>query len=251
MPKQKGVFKVKGLLDDFSFYRSSKDGYLLRMKGGVDANRIKNDPAFVRTRENGSEFGRAAKTGKLIRSALRKLVSKAKDGRSTSRMVKLLMQVIKSDSSNPRGERQAQDGDLSLLTGFDFNVEAQLSSNILFLFSVAADRATGEVTISLPEYVPTEDIAVPQEATHMKLLYGSAEIDHPAVSYVSDLQEESWHVIDNNAIAAADLTLNVTAGSSLPIYTALGVEYGLEVNGQIYPLNNGSFNALSIVAIDV
>jgi hypothetical protein len=58
MARQKGIIKLEGTIGDVSFYKS-KDGYLAREKGGVDGDRIKNDPAFQRTRENGSEFGRA------------------------------------------------------------------------------------------------------------------------------------------------------------------------------------------------
>jgi len=39
------------------------------LKGGVSADRIQNDPAFQRTRENGEEFGRAGAADKLIRMA--------------------------------------------------------------------------------------------------------------------------------------------------------------------------------------
>ncbi len=38
-------------------------------KIGMTAERLKTDPAFLRTRQNGAEFGRAAKIGKLIRNA--------------------------------------------------------------------------------------------------------------------------------------------------------------------------------------
>ncbi len=62
MAKQIGIIKLKGKIGDLSYYKT-KDGHLAREKGGVDAERIKNDPAFERTRENGAEFGSAAKSG--------------------------------------------------------------------------------------------------------------------------------------------------------------------------------------------
>ena len=52
MARQKGIIKLEGTIGDISFYKS-KDGHLARTKGGVDAERIQNDPAFQRTRENG------------------------------------------------------------------------------------------------------------------------------------------------------------------------------------------------------
>ena len=65
MARQKGVIKLEGRIGDLSFYKSGGD-YLARAKGGVDGDRIKNDPAFARTRENGEEFGRAGKASKLV-----------------------------------------------------------------------------------------------------------------------------------------------------------------------------------------
>ena len=47
MARQKGIIKLKGTIGDVSFYKT-KDGYLAREKGGVDGDRIKNDPAFQR-----------------------------------------------------------------------------------------------------------------------------------------------------------------------------------------------------------
>jgi hypothetical protein len=55
---------LKGTIGDITFYKI-KDGHLARKKGGIDASRIASDLAFQRTRENGSEFGRAGKQGKL------------------------------------------------------------------------------------------------------------------------------------------------------------------------------------------
>ena len=64
---------MQGTLGDINFYKS-QHGYLIREKGGVNGNRIKKDPVFQRTRENGMEFGRAARAGKLLRTAVRSLV---------------------------------------------------------------------------------------------------------------------------------------------------------------------------------
>ena len=66
MARQKGIIKLQGTIGGVSFYRT-QDGYLAREKGGVDGQRIANDPAFQRTRENGNEFGRAGKGGRPVR----------------------------------------------------------------------------------------------------------------------------------------------------------------------------------------
>ena len=79
-----------------SFYKTSQDGYLAREKGGVDAERIKNDPAFERTRENGAEFGRAGAAGKLLRNALRTLIINSSDSRVASSFIDTQMIEIAS-----------------------------------------------------------------------------------------------------------------------------------------------------------
>ena len=78
MAKLRSLIKVEGTLDDLTFYKG-KEGYLVRTKGGVSANRIKSDPAFARTRENGSEFGHCATSGKILRRAVINLIADAKD----------------------------------------------------------------------------------------------------------------------------------------------------------------------------
>src|SRR5574337_125237 len=104
MARQIGLIKLKGKIDDISFYKS-QDGHLARAKGGVDGDRIKNDPAFVRTRENGAEFGSSASSGKLLRDSVRTLMQNASDGRVTSRLTKVMTQIKNLDSTSARGER--------------------------------------------------------------------------------------------------------------------------------------------------
>jgi hypothetical protein len=64
MAQQKGIIPLQGTIGNITFYKS-KDGFMAREKGSLDASRIATDPAFQRTRENGAEFGRAGKAGKF------------------------------------------------------------------------------------------------------------------------------------------------------------------------------------------
>lgn len=69
MARQKSIIKLDGTIGGITFYKS-QDGYLAREKGGVSADRIKNDPAFQRTLENGLEFGRTGNAGKVLRNSI-------------------------------------------------------------------------------------------------------------------------------------------------------------------------------------
>jgi len=94
MARQKSIIKLDGTIGGITFYKS-KDGYLAREKGGVSADRIKNDPTFQRTRENGSEFGRAGNSGKVLRNAVRPLLLRASDSRMVSRLPKKWLRLSK------------------------------------------------------------------------------------------------------------------------------------------------------------
>src|SRR5690606_26925560 len=169
MPKQVGIIKLKGKLGDLSLYQT-KDGYLARLKGGVDKSRIEKDPAFARTRENGREFGHAGSTGKLIRGAFRSLIGRAKDNRVTSRLHKVLMGILQTDDGHPRGARTVEGGDLALLAGFEFNGNAPLSAAVFFPWAVNIDRVAGSVDFDLEAFTPIEALSAPGGATHFRIM---------------------------------------------------------------------------------
>ncbi len=246
MARQKGIIKLKGTIGDISFYKTS-DGHLAREKGGVDGSRIANDPAFQRTRENGSEFGRAGKGGKVIRNAIRLLLQNAKDKRVVSRLTTDLLKVVKSDTTNERGLRTIANGDMNLLKGFEFNISGKLGATLFAAYNKSFDRAVGEATVSIASFAPKVRIAAPKGATHFKMIMGAAELDFETEASVFESAETAILPYDNADTAAIDLTVAITADSELPVIQVLGIEFYQEVNGAMYPLKNGAYNALAIV----
>tara|TARA_A100000171_G_C2139555_1_gene153643 strand:- start:2645 stop:3409 length:765 start_codon:yes stop_codon:yes gene_type:complete len=247
MARQKGIIKLEGTIGDVSFYKS-KDGYLAREKGGVDAERIKNDPAFQRTRENGSEFGRAGKAGKTLRTALRLLIQNASDGKVASRLTKEMMRVLKTDATSNRGERTVSGGEQALLKGFDFNVTGKLAATLYAQYEVDLDRAAGTSSISFDDFIPANTIAFPGGATHMKLVAGLAEVDFINEAFLFERAESGMIVLGQNPVQGLSLDAAFTADSALDLFLVLGIEFYQDVNGNMYPLKNGSYNPLAIVA---
>ena len=249
MAKQTGIIKLKGTIGGISFYKTT-DGHLAREKGGVDANRIANDPAFQRTRENGSEFGRAGKGGKLLRNAIRILLQNAKDKRVVSRLTKTLVAITKTDTTNERGLRTLQDGDLSLLESFEFNLNGKLGTTLFAPFTNAFDRVSGDATVNLDAFSPTVRIAAPTGTTHFKVVMGASELDFE--NETSTFENDETAILPYTAAdtAAIALTASLTANSTLPVVQVLGIEFYQEVNGQMYELKNGAYNALAIVIVD-
>jgi hypothetical protein len=116
MARQKGILPIEGTLGNITFFKS-KDGFMARERGGVDANKIATSPNFQRTRENNAEFGSAGKAGKLLRSVFRALIQNAADSRMTARLTAAMIKVIQMDATSTRGLRNVLDGELELLQG--------------------------------------------------------------------------------------------------------------------------------------
>ena len=249
MARQKGIFKIKGTIGDVTFYKSG-DGYLVREKGGIDANRIASDPAFQCTRENGSEFGRAGKAGKLLRTAFRPLLLNSADHRMVSRLTQSMMKVIQADATSPRGLRNVIDGEAELLLSFEFNIRGKLGTTLFAPFVPTIDRVTGELKIDIASFIPTNMVVAPSGTTHYKILSGGAEIDFENETYVVNTSETAilpWNATATSVISQTNM---VTPNSTKPLFSVLGIEFYQEVNGQMYSLKNGAYNPLSIVKVD-
>ena len=249
MARQNGIINFTGKMGGVSFYKS-KDGYLARKSEGVSKETIKNDPAFQRTRENGSEFGRAGKAGRLLRTSVRPLLLKAADSRMTSRMTREMVKVVKSDTSNGRGERTATDGDIELLRGFEFNQSGKLNATMYAPFTASIDRATGEATVNIPGFIPQNTFAAPGGATHMRLISAASKVNFAEETFNLATDESSEIAIGPQTEAAITLTATLPTGGQEPIFLLFGVEFLQEVNGTMYPLKNGAFNSLALVEIE-
>ena len=248
MAKQTGIIKLKGKIGDLSFYKT-KDGHLAKEKSGVDADRIKNDPAFARTRENGAEFGSSATSGKLTRDSLRPIAQSASDNRVVSRITKLMSQIKNLDLTSVRGQRKvgvaiAGATAKALLKGFEFNKDALLGSILYKPYAV--NTTTGVITI--PGLIPVNDIVFPQGATHVSLTgsYGN-------INYATSIADVKLTNVVNLPIdgTPASVTLTPTAvptGTGAKVYL-LKIEFFQMVNGVQYSLKNGAFNALRIIEV--
>lgn len=249
MAEQKGILPIKGTIGNITFYKS-KDGYLVREKGGVDANRINRDPAFQRTRENMAEFGRAGKAGKVLRTALRALLLNISDAKMIGRLTKEMVKVIKADLVNPRGLRKVIDGEAELLLGFEFNANSKLGTTLFAPFSQSINRVSGELSLTLAAFIPLNMIAAPSGATHFKIVSAGVEIDFENETYVATVQATAELPLDASATAPISLVNNVTPNSSKPLFLAAGIEFYQQVNGTMYSLKNGAFNALALVGVN-
>jgi hypothetical protein len=250
MATQHGPIKLKGTIGDITFYKADDGAYGAKAKSEVSAERIATDPKFLRTRENGREFGRAGKSGKVVRDAFRVMVGGA-DKRMVGRLTQTMMRCLKADTTSVRGERNVTDGDLSLLAGFDFNVKGKLGTTLLTPFTTSINRVTGVTDVTIPAFVPTQSLSAPLGATHYQIVLAAAEVDFGSETNIAIKTPSAFLPIDNIATTSLTLAANVTASTTLPIMQVVGIHFFQEVNGVKYALNNGSFDGVKIVTVDL
>jgi hypothetical protein len=248
MAKLGGILKIEGTLDNMTFYKT-QDGHLVRTKGGVSKERIQNDPAFARTRENGSEFGASASAGKLLRSSVRNLLMRAKDSRVASRLTQSMTKVKNLDTTSARGERKVSIGlatpeGKEILKGFNFNNRAIIGSVLFAPYTI--DPATGEITLT--DLNPINDISYPSGATHVSLTSAYAKVDFDTGENSIEISPAVNLPIENTTATQSLVPPAVPSGTGNDVMLIL-IEFFQEVNGNQYSLNNGAFNVLSIVEV--
>jgi len=248
MAQQKGIIPLRGTIGNITFYKS-KDGFMAKEKSGLNGDRIAKDPAFQRTRENGAEFGRAGKAGKVLRTALRSLLQNMSDSRMIPRLTKEMMKVIQADQVSERGSRNVIDGETELLTGFEFNVNSKLGTTLYAPYTSEIDRASGQLTVNILPFVPLNMVAAPAGTTHFKITSAAAEIDFENQTYVISIKSTAELLWNSSATDEINHVNAVTVNSTHPLFLVLGIEFFQQVNNAMYSLKNGAFNSLALVKV--
>lgn len=249
MAKFDGIFDIQGTLKGMTFYKTA-DGIRIRTKGGISKQRIMNDPAFARTRENGAEFAHSAKMSQLLRQSVSTLVADAKDSRTSSRLNQIMSRIKNMDTVNLRGERTVTEGlnnplGLQELTGFDFNKNAALGSVLKKTFVFDADAGT----LALSDFITGKHLQLPAGATQIGLRLAVSQIDFDAKTY--EFVESTQEVLPVDLFNATNTVLtlpSVPSGTGLLCFFFL-IEFYQEINGTAYPLKNKQYNVLNLFAL--
>lgn len=251
MGRQAGVIKFTGQIGDLSFYKSKSEGFLVRKKSVLDAERVSRDPAFVRTRENASEFGNAVSAGALLRRALRQVLPFAHDGKLNARMNQAMMQVKNWDTRSRRGDRRPAEGFLhpegrELLRGFEFNARASLGQ--ILLHPLHPDPDAG--TIAISDFQPASHIHWPDGATHcvltgiLTVVNFAGEI--PPVTRFSEAASFSRTDDEQQDLSLVTEIFSDQSGVAIQLFL---LQFEQELNGVSYSLYGNWYNALTIVSV--
>ena len=249
MAKQEGNAPLSGTLGNTTYFRT-RNGFTARVRTRLNKASMDANPNFQALRDQGLEFTRALKATKLVNNTFAEILSNAKDGRTSNRLTSLFNKVVKLDRINPRGKRNVLDGELELITGFEFNDRVSLSSTLAITPEISINRATGEIKLVIAAFIPFTALKFPQNATHFKISMAAGAINFETEEKESKTIEGVFQEISKEALPETSLTLNLLPGSSLPILVVVKLTFATEINGIMEAAGGGSFTTSTLVKTD-
>lgn len=264
MSKQKGLIRLQGKLGGISFYKSDGED-LARLANGPSKERISTDAAFVRTRENNTEFGGSASGAKALRLSLISLVESMGDKRLVSRLTALFKE-INLRGTGTRGQRPITvSANRVLVANLEFNKHLSFGSVFNAPFTFTNNTARTQGTITIPAFSPQSFIQAPAGATHFQLITALGVISDYAYNTTTQRYDPTDPVLNTlSATTASAITplnaaapVNFSLVASLPgtptmtasasVAQCLGIQFYQQVGTNFYLFAQG--NCMKVVNV--
>lgn len=221
-----------------------------RSKPGISSHDFKYRPSLFRQRQSSNEFGTASKAGGLFRQCIASLLSAAKDTTTHSRFASRMLDVLKTDTINPAGERRVENGNIKLLQGFEFNSHSSLHNILVAQYKAGINRETGELTLSFRSFIPNQNIKAAPGTSHFKIVMAGLEADFASDSIREQIVESAFIPMGDLPTGDQQFTSKLTANSTLPLFMVAGIQFYDLSNGVFYPLKDKKFNPLAILKVN-
>jgi hypothetical protein len=263
MSKQVGLIKLKGNLGGVSFYQS-EGSHLAKIANGPSRERILNDKAFQRTRENNTEFGGSATAAKAFRTSLSG-VQHMFDPRLVSRLTSIFKN-INAKGDGVRGQRPIDVTEhADQLVNLELNINRSFASLCAAPFTASNATERNSATISFADLIAGNGIKAPAGATHFVLSQALGVVSDYNFNESTKRYEPLEPVLNTQgAVSYSDyLPVNSPSGVAVNLITelpgspelnenvgviqCLGIEFFQFISGSHYPLFQGT--AMKVIRV--
>ena len=213
MAHQTGNIRYMGSFKSIRHYKNRYDRRILAgEKGGADDDKIKNNPAFARTRENMSEFKGCGEIVKAIRRGLLHLIPEHTDKSFTGRLVALVKMINLRDEVGLRGKRGVYFSvNKAILKTLNLHENRKIDHQLKRSITRSHSASRTEATIILNGLNP-EPSLIPVTAKYFRVL------NH--LSVISDF-EYSEELKKYNPLSKNDAMSAYTYSDYIPVNTLL------------------------------
>lgn len=225
MAKIQSPFEIRGSVGNMTYFKNEY-GQQIKEKGGPTEWQVKNLERFTNTRHNAAEWKSATAASRLVRHAMGiSLLHSVNNIRLSGRMNGRLLAAIHGDLVNDYGERRVSAGNLSALSGFEFNhklsLEDALPLNMENCFSIEA----GKLAVDIPAFRIRKKKSLPADATHYRLVSCILTIDFDKRTYHQENCVSALHTVGRQAGAAFSIEQVVQPVNEQGCYWLMGVEF--------------------------
>lgn len=264
MARQLGHVKYKGTIGEIRHFKiKGLSGNFAGLNGGATGDQIKNDSAFVRTRENMNEFGGCASVGKSLRTGFSQIMRQMSDPQLTGRLTGIMKKINLEDQSEARGYRailvttQPQ-----YLLGLNFNRYSSFEGLFTGVIETISNVDRDEVTLKVEPFNTLNNVNAPSGATHFRLVNAISVLSDFAYNSTTKVYEPiELHLNEISKITYSDyielgssILAPLSVISTLPgeptmtdnvsLISCVGIEFFQKVGANYYLFNVG--NSLKI-----
>lgn len=267
MARQLGHVKYGGTIGEIRHFKiKGMTGNFAGLKGGATGDQIKNDPGFVRTRENMNEFGGCAHAGRSVRVGLSMLMKQMSDSQLTGRLTAIMKKINLEDQTEARGYRAILVSTQSrYLLGLNFNKNFSFDASFLAPIGLSTNGMRDRSTLDVAPFNPSQLVRAPSGATHFRLINALSVISDfvynpithiyepidPALNELSNVAYSDYLDLNTEILSVtvieSVLPGNVGIMGDVTVLNSVGIEFYQKAGAGFYLLNSG--HALKIQAI--
>ncbi|MBG6109829.1 hypothetical protein IWX84_000690 [Flavobacterium sp. CG_9.10] len=218
MAKVIAPFLIKGTIDDINFVVTADGNNYARSKreASLTSLEFNKNPIYDRIRNHGKEFGHCAKKSIIFRQLAVQFNNLAKDGSFAGRVNKLLFGILQEDTTNPLGKRTLSEGlktseGKSMLLFFEGNKLRALRQ----VLKIKEQWHQQSQTITLTDFLASEHLDWPSEATHVHLAMATSNWDCENDTFHTSYSNEL--ILDKEAVKQT-ITLSTLAPVGNELY---------------------------------
>lgn len=192
MAKVIAPFKISGTLDDINFV-NTPEGNIARMKREkfMTSKEFMANPIYDRIREQGKEMGYASRKSRIFRLLAVQFYKKSKDVSFAGRANKIILEILKEDFLNPKGQRTLEEGIKSpflseIIIGFEGCSNKPLVKTLQTSFNYSQENNT----LTITDFIPKTHLDWPEDASHAHLALATADWDFANDNFETCYSEE-------------------------------------------------------------
>ncbi|AXY78091.1 hypothetical protein D3H65_30670 [Paraflavitalea soli] len=199
-----------------------------------------------RAKESAAEFKLAATGSGVLLAAFGSLLLNHKEQSRAGRLNARMLKVIQGDKVNGRGERRIQDGDISMLEGFDFFDKCHFYRVFRSHLSHVVSNKADCWTVDIPAFTAQERISYDGSYTHIGFTAAVAAVDFDRERFTLETVHSEFLPISEPV--GTRLRVGLVPTRKLPLIMALGFAFYQVVNGRAYRMGGQAGEALHILA---